>query len=340
MSTSSEQIRHEVTETLRLSLVGPDNRHSFARELLPEPPTRWYLTGFLVAKGAPIDDRSDPTSAEEIDAAVDASALDDASPPERASARRAGMPSSLALSWLAHAGEATLKVLVSWGDSVRESLSKTDGKAASEVPVDDASKLPAAVELEDDASWGYRRVPEERVLDVSLPTSDKPERVDVHDSSGLVLYVTVRDVAAENYASERLPKGAKSVSVFLVNERPYEKKAEGKSSSIYQATLRLESTKGFVPRPDLRGSVTSGLGDEWDERIADLHYRDVSEYDGGHGVSARTAREENGSCRVVESVWIPEAEVDRVAASTLPEVVLGMEDLSALGSLDAASIAL
>ena len=57
ISVSSESVRRELVEALRLDLVGPDNDHAFARELLPEPPSRWYLTGFLVPAGASLERR-------------------------------------------------------------------------------------------------------------------------------------------------------------------------------------------------------------------------------------------------------------------------------------------
>ena len=44
---TSVEIRAEVVEALPLDLVGPDNDHAFARELLNEWPSKWYLTGFL-----------------------------------------------------------------------------------------------------------------------------------------------------------------------------------------------------------------------------------------------------------------------------------------------------
>ncbi len=54
-------IRAELVEAVRLDLVGPDNEHAFANELLPEPPSRWYLTGYLVPKDAPDEQRIDET---------------------------------------------------------------------------------------------------------------------------------------------------------------------------------------------------------------------------------------------------------------------------------------
>ncbi len=50
---TSSEIRSEVVQALRLDLIGPDNNHAFAHELLPEPPSRLYLTGYLVPRSAP-----------------------------------------------------------------------------------------------------------------------------------------------------------------------------------------------------------------------------------------------------------------------------------------------
>ena len=68
--------------------MGPDNSHPFAAELLPEAPNRWYLTGFLVPTNAPIAQRFDETSADEIDSAVDTEGTDDAINPDRQAANR------------------------------------------------------------------------------------------------------------------------------------------------------------------------------------------------------------------------------------------------------------
>jgi hypothetical protein len=53
MPCTSADIRAELVEALRLDLVGPDNDHAFAHELLLESPRRWYLSGFLVPRPAP-----------------------------------------------------------------------------------------------------------------------------------------------------------------------------------------------------------------------------------------------------------------------------------------------
>lgn len=77
----------------------------------------------------------------------------------------------------------------------------------------------------------------------------------------------------------------RSVSVFLVNNRPPNTERHYRAFA-FQTSLTLNSSKPFVARPDLRGTVTGELADEWDEQVADIQYRDVFEYAVGHGVSA------------------------------------------------------
>ncbi len=40
MPANSAQVRAELLEALRLDLVGPENEHAFAHELLPDSPRR------------------------------------------------------------------------------------------------------------------------------------------------------------------------------------------------------------------------------------------------------------------------------------------------------------
>ncbi|MCY2990753.1 MAG: hypothetical protein NTY19_23170 [Planctomycetota bacterium] len=57
---TSLDIRRTLVDTLRLDLVGPDNGDAFAQELLPESPTKWYLTGYLVPTDAPMGQPKEP----------------------------------------------------------------------------------------------------------------------------------------------------------------------------------------------------------------------------------------------------------------------------------------
>lgn len=65
---SSSEVRNRLVDALKLDLVGPWPGHAFERELLPENPTRWYLTGYLVPESAPVQHRSDAEAKEEVDA--------------------------------------------------------------------------------------------------------------------------------------------------------------------------------------------------------------------------------------------------------------------------------
>ena len=95
---TSPAVRAELVEALKLDLVGPNNDHAFAHELLPDAPSRWYLSGFLVPSEAPADQKTDETSTEEIDSGGDTGGSDDDTEPDRAAARKSILPSSMGLS--------------------------------------------------------------------------------------------------------------------------------------------------------------------------------------------------------------------------------------------------
>jgi hypothetical protein len=313
-ANTSLTVRGEIVEALRLDLVGPDNNHAFAHELLPESPFRWYLTGFLVPKTAAVEQRSDPTSTEEIDAAGDTEGTDDASPPDRAAARHSLLPSSMGLSVLVAPGVESFEATVSWGDYVWEGVghgaegSESEGGAMvseGEPPVSESplADLPLGTGDEVDgeavaergarysskARGGYRRIPREETLTITIPPpGERPLDFPVPDSRGLVVTVTARTVVGSGPGASRLPPGTRSVSAFVVNNRaPDEQRAY--QAFAFQAELRLQSATPFVARPDLRGTLASEMSAEWDEQVADLHYQDVFEYAVGHGVSRHKA---------------------------------------------------
>lgn len=341
---SSVEVREQLVQTLRLDLIGPTNDHSFANELLPEPPTRWYLTGFLVPTNAPVEQRFDETSTEEIDSPAEAGGLDDAEEPEKTAARRSLLPSSMGLSVLVPAGVDVLSGIVEWGDYVFEdpeggrepaTESKTkanDGDSPRGGPGAGEPEGEAAVGVNGDDGAvvkGWRRTPYTRKVEIALPNAgSKPRSIDVPESGGVMLVVTVRSADGAG-----LPVGTRAVSVFVVNYRVPSEPAY--KSFVFQMRLTLNCPcDGFVPRPDLRGSE---LDDEWDQRIADLQYRDVFEFAVGHGVSAEEVEGFDASCTTIRSTWIPQAEVERVAPSLIPDVELSMEALGAIGNADEAS---
>ena len=117
-----------------------------------------------------------------------------------------------------------------------------------------------------------------------------------------------------------------AVSVFVVNRRPPVADNDLQDTAFaFQVEVAVEADRPIVPRADLHGLET----DDWDERLADLHYGDVLEYAVGHNVSTRTELVED-TCRRVHTEWMPSSRVDRVEPTPIPDVEFGME---ALGSL-------
>ena len=97
----------------------------------------------------------------------------------------------------------------------------------------------------------------------------------------------------------------------------------------------MRSAAPFVPRPDPR----EVSGDDWDERVADLHYAHTPEYAAGHGVSADWELVD-GACRVLRTTWTPSAEVEKTETFDPPGAVLDMQALGALADGAAAEAAL
>lgn len=321
MASESESagVRSELVEALRMDLVGPANDHAFADELLPEPPSRWYLTGYLVPKDAPDDQRIDDTADEEIDGNEDASATDDGTPPDRATARRSLLPSSMGLSVLVLKEAKELHVTVCWGDYIYKGVEPPTEETQSGATSESAGTTSAS-----GRARGYRRIPRKESLTVGVPNpGENLKEQPVPNSDGLFIAVTARDVGYY----PRLPQGTRSVSVFLVNRRMPNKDRHYKSF-VFQTELRVTSKLSFVARPDLRR--VDGSKSEWDDQVADLHYRDVFEYAVGHGVATRAICTTDRSCNEVHTTWLPTAEVERIAPSNISVVKLSMEALAEL----------
>ncbi len=76
-----------------------------------------------------------------------------------------------------------------------------------------------------------------------------------------------------------LPAGTRALSLFLVNQRPGEKGKEDERF-LFQVRLELAYEGGFLPRPNWRGENAN----DFDERVADLQFRDKVELAVGHAV--------------------------------------------------------
>ena len=71
------------------------------------------------------------------------------------------------------------------------------------------------------------------------------------------------------------------MSVFLVNRHPPKPDDLRDEAFAFQAQLDIRSDRPFIPRPDLRSLESH----DWDERVADLHYRDTCECAVGHNIA-------------------------------------------------------
>jgi hypothetical protein len=294
------QVRDKLASALALDLVGPapdDAAH--AEEVLPTAPSVWYLTGFLVPFEAPPGEREGDDADGELDEIGKARAGDDEAAPEATAARKGLFPSSIGLSLLVPAAARSLSVTACWGDY-------------SPLPLEEA-------DLEHHRAPRWVRRP--RVETVELPLHEGHSAELIANSGGLELVLSVR---AAPSGTGLLP-GTRSVSVFLVNRRPPVEGAR-EQAWVFQAGLRVKSAVPLVARPDVRSST------DWDDRVTDLQYRGVVEHAVGHNVSVRVHCDEQKNCHDVETTWMPRAEVEKVVATAIPGVDLGMEAIAAAAS--------
>ncbi len=306
----SAQVREELVDALRLDIVGPEAGSPLESEILVQPPSRWYLTGFLVPYEAKEEQRTDPAASEQLDMFGSGGGTDDDGSPEKASARKAFFPSSIGASVLVPGNARTLRVQVAWGDYGAIGSGET-------------ASTPT--------QWRRTQRSPEMKLDISAGKMQRSHPVP--ESGGLRLVLTERPVSPRliGRADGLVRKGTRSLSVFLVNNRRPQEGELKDQASAFQAGLTLRIDQPFEPRPNLRGLDT----EDTDERTADLQYRDDYEFAVGHGVSTR-AVVADGRCTEVATTWVPTAEVERVEPREVEGVELSMETLGELASAEEA----
>ena len=332
----SADVRHSLIEALRLDLIGPRPQDSdLQHERLPQAPSRWYLTGFLAPSEAPDAQRAQDAE-EELDAPAEAvQGGDDSRTPECGSGKRAFLPSSIGLSVLVDAETQRLAVALSWGDYTPDAEAAEDGDAAPgggedrDEDKDEDDKTPR----QSFRPWVRRPRAANVAIDLSTVEAETPAPRAVPDSDGLELVCLARKTRVRTAEGER---DSRAVSLFIVNRRPPEGDDDRQDAAFaFQVEMRVEADRPLVPRYD-----ASGLdSDDWDERLADLHYRDVAEYAVGHNVSTH-ADAAGGECRIVRTEWMPQAPVARVEPSEIAGVEFGMEALGALADAAGAKRAL
>ena len=318
---ASAEVRDRLIEALRLDLIGPRPRdEALHHERLPQAPSRWYLTGFLAPTGAPDAQRAQDAEEELDEPSEPTQGGDDASAPERGSSKRVYLPSSMGLSALADAAAKRLRIALSWGDYTPDEEIAGDAIDVSDEPGGQASAGTARRRF---APWVRRPCAATVDVDLESVPVGTPVPFDVPESTGLGLVCLVRPTRVRGTEGNL---DARAISLFVVNRRrPAEDDDVQDTAFAFQVEMTLEADRPFVPRYDPRGLDS----DDWDERLGDLHYRDVAEYAVGHNVSVR-AETTDGKCRRVQTEWMPHAAVERVEPSHIPGIEFGME---ALGSL-------
>ncbi len=341
---TSTEARAKLVEALHLDLVGPWPGHEFERELLPENPTRWYLTGYLVPECAPVEHRSDAEAKEDVDSAGEGGGADDSATPDKEAAPPSLLPSSMGLSVLIPVAITQIDVGVTWGDYVWEDPTKAEaepedkglGVKTEEAPapypenegtIEAGPAEGGALATKAIPLKGYRRLPRSETLPVVLPEPNgRASDCAVPNSGGLRIVVTLRPVASD--VQKRIPAGTRALCVFVVNGRPAAERAY--QGNAFQARLQVDCAEGFVARPDLRNSNGAA---SMDLQVADLQYRDACDYVAGIGCSAEAVKVGDEPCRRVQTCWIPNAEVEFVGhldAKALPDVELRMEALASI----------
>ncbi|BCX17148.1 MAG: hypothetical protein KatS3mg117_0830 [Geminicoccaceae bacterium] len=313
---TSAAVRDSIGEALRLDLVGPapeDAAH--AREVLPRPPSRWYLTGWLVPEGStePLELEAE----EDLDAGAEDPTGDDTAPEEKLAARVRLLPSSIGLSCLLRAGTERVRVRLDWGE-YEPAEEKAESSETALVPVEDPSVETVVVEGEEAGGpTHWRRRPVMRELELSLGD----EGGSLPPAEGVELRWLVR----------RVPQGEREallLTLFLTNRRAETRPRD--LAFLFQPRIEVESD-ALVGRTDAR----VGRADDLDSRIAALHYREVREWAVGHGIGAEPVVEPDGSVRRVRTTWMPTTEVARVEARG---EVPGERAAERLGRLEAGEV--
>jgi hypothetical protein len=332
ISATPNEVRSRLIEALQLDLIGPTSDDiDHAEEIIDQAPSKWYLTGFLVPHGAPIEQRGDDTGDDDLDVIQGGSAGEDEVVPDKPFAKKAFFPSSMGLSFLVAENASQLNLTVQWGDyfpikdnSVAESQNDS---GAEEIlsPLEIETTIPQP-EADKGLSGCWKRIPRQAQITVPLKLplhqSQSTKTIPIPDSNGLQLVVSIRPVTSK----ELVPAGTRSVSVFLVNNRLSTSDKQRDISYIFQASLIIHTPEPLVARPNLRGRDNH----DWDENVADLQYRDDYEYAVGHNVSAIALTNPDSSCQEIRTAWIPTADVEKVIATEeeLKDVELRMEALA------------
>lgn len=304
--------RDHVVRALEADLIGSfaGPGEPGAEELLELPPSRWYLTGFLAPHQG--RDTDDPTNDDELGAGSD-EFEEESTGQEPQPKVRSFLPASMGLSVFlppAGAGDEAIQIRVAYADYER-----------TEIPLEDGRPRPA-----------WRRLPR-TPIEVALPLTAEglASGHTLEGTGGLTLQG--RLVPAEGPG---LPPGTRALSLFLVNRRQPGEKGRADERFAFQVGLEVSFPAGLVPRPNRRDEAA----DEWDDRVADLQFRERCEWAVGHAISVEVPPGQEDGITRVRTSWLPRHEVRRVVPRQEEGVEISMEALAELRDGAAAGRAL
>ncbi|MCA9713766.1 MAG: DNA/RNA helicase, partial [Myxococcales bacterium] len=279
--------------------------------MLPLPPSRWYLTGFLTPHFDRAPDPDDTDAVGELGTGSESQA-EDAGTDEPEAKRTPRFPASLGLSVFLPPPPAgavdSIEVEVRYADYVKEEV---------------------AVDKEERVLSGWRRVPlGPYKVDVPLDPRKLGSFMGIRwpESVGLRIRGELRDTDIDG-----LPPGARVLSLFLVNERtPLDRDRD--LNFIFQVGLKLRYPGGFLRRPNRRGEDAT---DE-DQRVLALLFRDRYEWAVGHNTSVVEPKpDEDGVVRELQTTQLPRFEVRRVDHLYDPKQVgVSLTAMAELAELD------
>jgi len=310
MADTPSELREEIVHALKADLVGPFDPAS-GEEVLPLPPSRWYLTGFLAPQGGreaaePTDE--DPNQDDQFAIAADEDGEEaEGTGGETEPKQKNRLPASMGLSVLLPAGPVndSVRVTVAWAEYEAEEREKDSGRGSTRV-------------------WRRQAQPA-RTVEVPLD----PARI----LKGIPLTGDGVRLAGRLETVDIPRPGTRALALFVVNGRAAGEKGRQDERFLFQVEMAIEHAAGIVPRAILiNGEETEEAGAvDADAQISDLQFRNCCDYAVGHGVSVDVVRpEDGGAVTRVKTAWIPRAEVPRVKSREVTRVVTGMDELGAL----------
>ena len=309
--SDSAAARDYLVSALRMDLIGPrPSDREFENERLRQTPSRWYLTGFLVPSAAPIEQRAQDDDEEFDEPADQAHGSDDSATPDRGSGKRNYLPSSIGLNIIVEHETEQLDVQVTWGDYVPEIEDPIPGQGE----VDINASAPADGDARDNNPSRphydfWERRPRQEALSIPLSgvQTGLVESFKVPGHAGLQIACLARPTTVRTAEGDI---DARAVSLFLINRRkPAETRERQDTAYVFQIEMTVKSDRPFVPQPNPHGLDS----EDWDERLSDLHFRDVAEYAVGYNVST-SAETVDGVCHRVKTEWMPQGIVQRTEA--------------------------